>query len=101
MGGRTEFFGPVIQEPDEPVFHERWEGRVFGISNFLLPLLDWETFRKRLIANIAEDDARPYWQSWALALEDVLERGAVLARGELDDRHQELLSRPAGFDHHA
>jgi hypothetical protein len=54
-----------------------------------------------LIANIAEDDARPYWQSWALALEDVLERGAVLARGELDDRHQELLSRPAGFDHHA
>ena len=56
MGGRTEFFGPVIQEPDEPVFHERWEGRVFGISNFLLPLLDWGTFRKRLIANIAEDE---------------------------------------------
>ena len=62
---------------------------------------DWETFRKRLIANIAEDDARPYWQSWASALEDVLESGAVLARGEVDDRHQELLSRPAGFDHHA
>ena len=39
MGGRTEFFGPVIRESDEPVFHERWEGRVFGISNFLLPLL--------------------------------------------------------------
>ena len=43
MGGRTEFFGPVIKEPDEPVFHERWEGRVFGISNFLLPLLGRNT----------------------------------------------------------
>ena len=39
MGGRTEFFAPVIRESEEPVFHERWEGRVFGIANFLLPLL--------------------------------------------------------------
>jgi hypothetical protein len=39
MGGRTEFFGPVVEEPDEPVFHERWESRVFGLSVFLMPLL--------------------------------------------------------------
>ena len=38
MGGRTEFFAPVIREAEEPVFHERWEGRVFGLSNFLVPL---------------------------------------------------------------
>ncbi|HEX9175780.1 MAG TPA: hypothetical protein VF874_06650 [Mycobacterium sp.] len=39
MGGRTEFFGPVVEEADEPVFHEPWEGRVFGLSMFLMPLL--------------------------------------------------------------
>src|SRR5215210_1815817 len=38
MGGRTDFFGPVVRECDEPTFHERWEGRVFGLSFFLQPL---------------------------------------------------------------
>ena len=30
MGGLT-CFGPVIREPDEPVFHADWERRVFGL----------------------------------------------------------------------
>ena len=30
MGG-LHGFGPVVVEKDEPVFHERWEARVFGI----------------------------------------------------------------------
>src|SRR4051812_12382988 len=30
MGG-MHGFGPVVAEPDEPVFHELWEGRVFGL----------------------------------------------------------------------
>lgn len=31
MGG-MHGFGPVVVEPDEPVFHETWEARVFGIA---------------------------------------------------------------------
>ena len=31
MGG-MHGFGPVRIEPDEPVFHGRWEARVFGMS---------------------------------------------------------------------
>ena len=34
MGG-LHGFGRVVVEPDEPVFHERWEGRVFGIAQSL------------------------------------------------------------------
>ena len=39
MGGRPEFFGPIAHEADEPAFHEPWEGRVFGMSVFVLALL--------------------------------------------------------------
>ena len=31
MGGMMGF-GPVEPEPDEPVFHADWEGRVFGLT---------------------------------------------------------------------
>lgn len=31
MGGMTSF-GPIIREPNEPVFHENWERRVFGMN---------------------------------------------------------------------
>jgi nitrile hydratase len=34
MGG-LHGFGRVVVEHDEPVFHERWEGRVFGIARAL------------------------------------------------------------------
>lgn len=31
LGGR-QGFGPVVAEPDEPPFHEAWEGRVHGLD---------------------------------------------------------------------
>ncbi len=31
LGGK-QGFGSVIREADEPVFHDRWEGRVFGMA---------------------------------------------------------------------
>jgi hypothetical protein len=51
-----------------------------------------------LIARIAEDQARPYWESWAAALEDVIAETDTLAPAELDARHQAFLARPAGHD---
>ncbi|MDE0479634.1 MAG: nitrile hydratase subunit beta, partial [Gammaproteobacteria bacterium] len=30
LGGR-QGFGPVDPEPDEPVFHDEWEKRVFAL----------------------------------------------------------------------
>ncbi|MGH3678506.1 MAG: nitrile hydratase accessory protein [Mycobacterium sp.] len=86
----------------EIVFGAPWERRVFGLTVAACRsgACDWESFRKRLIWRIADDEMRPYWQNWAAALEDVLEHAAVLTPGELDDRHHELLRRPTGFDHH-
>ena len=88
MGG-MHGFGPVSIEPGEPVFHGRWEARVFGMS--LIAGL-------RLGGNI---DARRhglerldpvtylrngYYGRWLARLEaDLLERG-LLAPGELETR---------------
>ena len=37
MGG-MDGFGEVNPEPNEPVFHERWEGRVLAISRAIRAL---------------------------------------------------------------
>jgi Nitrile hydratase beta subunit len=101
----ADLVGPLSPPRDngEIVFGAPWERRVFGLAVIACRSgrCDWDTFRKRLIRRIADDDTRPYWQSWAAALEDVLEANAVLASGELDERQRQISSRPAGFDHHA
>jgi Nitrile hydratase beta subunit len=85
----------------EIVFAAPWERRVFGLTIALCRsgACDWEAFRGRLIARIAEDETRPYWESWAVALEDVLAGIEALPRAELDARHEAFLARPHGHDH--
>jgi hypothetical protein len=100
----TDLAGPISPPRDngEIVFGAPWERRVFGITVAACRsgAFEWESFRQLLIHRIAEDDARPYWQSWAAAFEDALDRSAIVQPGEIDARHDEFLSRPAGFDHH-
>lgn len=96
--------GPISPPRDngELVFDAPWERRLFGMTVALCrsQASDWTSFRERLIARIAEDEMRPYWASWAAALEDVLGHTAALARAELDARHQTFLARPPEHDHH-
>jgi nitrile hydratase accessory protein len=85
----------------EIVFAAPWERRAFGVTVALCRAgtCDWENFRKRLVARIAEDERRSYWASWAAALEDVLQSTAALDRLELDALHRAYLERPPGHDH--
>jgi nitrile hydratase accessory protein len=96
--------GPVSppRANGEIVFAAPWERRVFGLAVAACRsgVCNWESFRQRLIARIADDETRPYWQNWAAALEDALLQTDVLEPGELDTRFGELSVRPAGFDHH-
>jgi hypothetical protein len=34
--GGMQGFGPVVVEPDEPVFHAPWEGRVFALASLVV-----------------------------------------------------------------
>jgi nitrile hydratase subunit beta len=95
MGGRTEFFGPVIEERGEPVFHERWESRVFGLNVFLMPLLgrNVDAFRYAMERLPRDIYLSSYYRRWLAALELRLVEAGYLDAGELDAR---LAGRSAG-----
>jgi nitrile hydratase beta subunit len=74
MGGRSELFGPIVLQDDEPVFHAPWEARVFGISAFVQTLLGLNLDRGRAIIERmpAEEYAGPYYLHWLVILEQTL-----------------------------
>lgn len=71
----------------ELAFDAPWEPRVFGLAAGVVATCcdgDWEPFRQRLIAAVAADADRPYWESWAAALEDLLVTTRLLDAHDLD-----------------
>jgi nitrile hydratase subunit beta len=88
MGGRTEFFAPVKRESEEPVFHERWEGRVFGFANFLLPLLgrNVDILRFGMEQLPREVYLSSYYRRWLGGFETLLEQAGYLTPGEVEAR---------------
>ena len=55
-------------------FAAPWEGRALAIAVALVEQLDlpWDEFRRRLIDAVAEAPDRPYYESWTVALEDLV-----------------------------
>ena len=49
-------------------------GRALALAVALVEQLDlsWDDFRQRLMAAIADDPDRPYYESWAIALESLV-----------------------------
>jgi nitrile hydratase len=88
LGGQHGY-GSIELEPDEPVFHERWEGRVFGMS---LATSSSEGINLDATRHRAEQlDPVSYFQNgyygrWLASLELKLEDEGLLADGELDQR---------------
>jgi nitrile hydratase beta subunit len=80
MGG-MDGFGAVEPEPNEPVFHAAWEGRVLAMQRAMGYAGAWHID----MARFAQERLPPpvyltvsYYQRWALAMEtNVVERGYV------------------------
>ena len=73
----------------ELVFDAPWQARVFGLAAAVVETQfggDREPFRQRLIAAIAAEPDRPYWESWAAALEEVVTEARLLDVGAVDER---------------
>ena len=85
MGG-MHGFGPVEEEPDEPVFHETWESRVYAMNRAMGPLRLWTIDQSRS----AQESLPPsvytsvsYYQRWLLGLEHRVLEHNLVAEDEL------------------
>lgn len=58
----------------ELVFSAPWEARAFALAVAIVERHDlpWDAFRERLVAAIAADPDRAYYESWAAALEELV-----------------------------
>lgn len=76
--GRMTGLAALPRRNGELAFDEPWQGRAFGTAVALVQALglDWDEFRRRLIAAIADEPDRPYWDSWVAALADLAEEHA-------------------------
>ena len=85
-------------EPDEPVFHEDWERRVFGmfIATFAGGQFNVDEFRHAIERmEPAHYLELSYYEHWLTALETLLVENGVLTRDELEARRAELAKEAA------
>ena len=83
--GGAPGFGPIAIEKNEPVFHEEWEGRVFG----MMTTVGHRSFPMRpAIESIdpATYLASRYYQKWLNALEIGFVQSGTFTVDELNDR---------------
>jgi Nitrile hydratase beta subunit len=72
--GRMAGEAALPRQNGELVFDAPWQGRVLGMALAVVQErgLDWGEFRRRLIAAIDADPTRPYYESWTVALTDLV-----------------------------
>ena len=84
MGGMT-CFGPIVREENEPVFHSRWERRVFGMTMMTMGQVDTlDAFRhtgERM--DPVHYLSSSYYEHWLVGLETVLVEKGILTKEEL------------------
>jgi hypothetical protein len=82
LGGQ-QGHGPVVAEPQEPVFHERWEGRVYALISLARRrgLFNLDEMRRTIESMPPAEYLRAsYYQRWLFALEQLLEEKDVRGR---------------------
>jgi nitrile hydratase subunit beta len=96
LGGHKGF-GAVAVEPDEPVYHERWEGTVIAgiLATMMAGLYNVDQFRAGI------DDLEPlsyisigYYRRWLHTLEVNCRNAGVFSAEELEARLAQIAERP-------
>lgn len=90
--------------PREVNFAAPWEARAFALALALAErgAFEWDDFRQRLIAEIAEADAAAaagrgaatYYECWLAALEIALKIRNLVNAAELDQRAAKIAANP-------
>jgi nitrile hydratase subunit beta len=88
--GGMHGFGPVIPEPNEPVFHSDWEKRMFAmtLTGMGRQVYNVDEFR-RAIERMPPAGylAATYYEKWLHAVESLLVEKGVVTREELASGH--------------
>ncbi|MEQ1907780.1 MAG: nitrile hydratase subunit beta [Vicinamibacterales bacterium] len=85
MGG-MHGMGPIGHDPDQPVFHEPWEGRVWAMFRATGPYGRgiWKNFRFELEQIAPSEYLRmPYYERWFTVLVNRLVRSGYVTQQEL------------------
>jgi nitrile hydratase subunit beta len=95
MGG-MDGFGPIQREADEPVFHEPWEGRVFGmLITVALAGEPVDSFRHRLESlDPAQYLSSSYYERFLSVMEGALVDAGTLSRQEIEAKVQQFSADP-------
>jgi nitrile hydratase subunit beta len=96
--GGMQGFGPVEIEVDEPVFHQRWEGRVFAMAGAIsLQGFNTPTFRHSIERmDPAHYLSSSYYEHWLTGVTTLLVKAGIVSAAELTSRAgSPALSRPA------
>jgi nitrile hydratase beta subunit len=91
--GGMHGLGPIAPEPDEPVFHEEWERRMFGlfIAMFAGGHYNVDEFRHAIERmDPGHYLQSPYYEHWLQSLETLLLERNVITGKELENRRAEL-----------
>src|SRR5262245_33047169 len=84
--GGMHGFGPVVIEPNEPVFHAEWERRTFALDHAMSVRGRWNIDMIRFTREQmppADYLATTYYEHWLWGLEELLDRQGFLVRAEL------------------
>jgi nitrile hydratase len=86
MGG-MHGMGPIQCEENEPVFHERWEARVFALNRAMFAWRKWniDASRHQIELIPAADYLRmSYYEKWLTRLTELLVTSGLVTREEVD-----------------
>ena len=84
MGG-MQGFGPIVPEKNEPVFHERWEGRLVAMRRAIAATGKLPPLLRPAIESLPAADylRMSYYEKWHAAVVDLFVAGGLLTRQEI------------------
>jgi nitrile hydratase beta subunit len=97
MGG-LQCMGPIRPEKNEPVFHERWEGRLFALARSMGAWGKWNIDASRYQREqipAAEYLRMSYYEIWLTGLIELLVAKRLVTREEVTRGHPNPGTQPA------
>ena len=96
MGGMSGF-GPVVVEKDEPVFHEKWEARVYALVTSWYPWGRYKRFGsfRHNLEKIPPQDylGMSYYERWVSSINQNLIEAGIYSLDELGEKMAEVKAR--------